>query len=91
MSFRGLFRKRISIKEGERILAEYCRINGFEDNTTQWKKPSHAKHWFAYHIGTRKIISRNWISFHYMRENNRYSIWIDLVTEEIRENLKVPG
>jgi hypothetical protein len=60
-------------------------LNGFEDNTTQWKKSTQSTHWFAYKIRSRKKISRNWISYHRIRKNNKYSIWIDLVTGEICE------
>ncbi|WP_298847252.1 hypothetical protein [Clostridium sp.] len=84
----GLFKSRITVKKGKRLLADYCKLNGFEDNTTQWKKVTFAKHCFAYKINSHKRVARNWVSFHYMRENNKYSIWIDLVTEEITEVLR---
>ena len=91
MRFKGLLKKRISVKKGKKILDEYCEINGFEGNGTEWKKPTHARHWFAYNIGKRTVRSRNWVAYHYMREDKKYSVWIDLVTEEIRENLKSPA
>lgn len=88
MYFSGLFSKRLSIKQGEALLTEYCRVNGFEDTTTQWKAPKHATHWFSYNIRTKKMISKNWVSFHPIRGDHKYSVWIDLVTEEIREILR---
>ena len=88
MYLTGLFRRKISIKEGEKLLTEYCEVNGFEDNTTQWKKPSHSKHWFAYKVVSNRKISRNWVSYHHIRGSNKYSIWIDLVNERIVEILR---
>jgi hypothetical protein len=91
MYFKGLFTKRIYIAEGEALLTEYCSINGFDDNTTHWKKPAHSKHLFAYRKCSNKRIAANWVSFHPTRDNNKYSIWIDLVTEEITEILRSPA
>jgi hypothetical protein len=88
MYFSGLFKKRLSIKQGEELLTEYCSINGFDDNTSQWKATKHATNWFAYQVRSKKLISNNWVSFHPTRGNDKYSIWIDLVTEEIREILR---
>ncbi len=90
MYFKGLFKKKISIKQGEELLAEYCKINGFDDITTHWKKPSHAKHLFAYCVRSKKIIAKNWVSYHPTRGNCKYSVWIDLVTQEISEVLRGP-
>jgi hypothetical protein len=84
----GLFKKRISISEGEKLLKEYCEENGFDDNSTQWKEPTYNKHWLAYHKRSYKMISHNWICYHLTRGNDKYSIWIDLVTKEIREILR---
>ena len=39
MYFNGLFKKRLSLNQGEALLSDYCKINGFDDNTTQWKVP----------------------------------------------------
>lgn len=88
MYFSGLFKKRLSIRQGEQLLTEYCRVNGFDDNTTHWKEPKHATHCFSYRIQSKKMISTNWVSFHPTRGNSKYSVWIDLVTEEIREILR---
>lgn len=88
MYFGGLFMKKISIKQGEELLREYCRVNGFGDNSTHWKKPSHAKHWFAYNKKAHSVAPNNWVSYHPVRENYKYTIWIDLVSKEIREFLK---
>jgi hypothetical protein len=88
MFYTGLFKKRLSIKQGEQLLAEHCRVNGFDDNRTQWKKPTHSKHWFSYNRRGHKMISRNWVSYHPTRGDAKYSIWIDLVTQEIREILR---
>lgn len=88
MHYSGLFKKSLSIKKGEMLLAEYCSVNGFEDNMTQWKEPTHSKHLFPYKIISHKAISRNRVSFHRIRQNNKYTIWIDLVTEEIGEILR---
>jgi hypothetical protein len=84
MYLKGLFKKKISIKQGKKLLIEYCKLNKFDENN-QWKKTTHAKHWFAYKIHSRKMISRNWVSYHPIRKNDKYSVWIDLVTEEIIE------
>jgi len=86
--FNGLFRKKMSVNQGEKLLTEYCNINGFDDSTTQWKVPTHAKHWFAYHRWSNKKISNNWVTYHRFRGKDKYSIWIDLVTKEIREILR---
>ena len=89
MRFTGLFKKRISIKRGKKLLSDYCIINKFEDKNTQWKKPQHHTNWFfAYSKYKNRMISNNWVSCHYVRGDNRYSIWIDLVTEEIYEILR---
>lgn len=56
MYFKGLFRKKLSIKEGDESLTEYCEANGFDDNATHWKKLIYSKHWFAYHKHTNSII-----------------------------------
>jgi len=88
MYFFGLFKKKLSIKQGEVLLTEYCKVNGFDDNTTQWKKPKYDTSWFAYRKKSNKLISNNWVSYHHIRGNDKYSIWIDLVTEEIREILR---
>lgn len=88
MYFSGLFKKRLSIKQGEALLTEYCAVNGFNDINFQWKAPKHATSWFAYYVKSKKMISKNWVSFHPIRGNDKYSVWIDLVTEEIREILR---
>ena len=88
MLFYGLFKKRISIKQGKKLLTQYCKENGFDDTTTQWKETTFAKHWFAYRKHSNKIISSNWVSYHYIRAKRKYSIWIDLITGEIRETLR---
>lgn len=88
MFYTGLFKKRLTIKQGEELLAEHCRVNGFDDNGSQWKKPTHSKHWFSYIRRGHKMISRNWVSYHPTRGDAKYSIWIDLVTQEIREILR---
>ena len=79
--------KRMPFRKGEQLLIEYCNVNGF-DYAAQWKRPTHAKHWLAYRKQLNKIISTNWISFHPTRGNDKYSVWIDLITGEIRETLK---
>ncbi|MBU3111042.1 hypothetical protein [Clostridium lacusfryxellense] len=56
MYFKGLFTKKISIKKGVDLLSEYCKVNGFDDNT-QWKKTTHSKGIFAYHRHSNKLIS----------------------------------
>lgn len=88
MYFKGLFRKKLSIQEGEELLKEYCITNGFGDNTSQWKAPTHNTHWFKYKKRANTKIANNWVAYHYIRGNNNYSIWIDLVTQEIREVLR---
>jgi hypothetical protein len=88
MFYNRLFKKKLSINEGEKLLTEYCKENGFDDHTTQWKEPTHNKHWYAYSKRSYKMISKNWICYHLIRGNEKYSIWIDLVTEEIREVLR---
>ncbi|GEM_PF-2270444 len=90
MYFHGLFKKKLSIKKGKKLLIEYCKVNGFDDNT-QWKKTTHSKSWFAYHSRSNRMISNNWVSYHPIRGNDKYSVWIDLVTEEIREILRNPA
>ena len=91
MLFNGLFSKKISLKQGGKLLDEYCAVNGFDDITSQWKKPSHAKSLFAYHRRKNRMISKNWVSYHPTRGNAKYSIWIDLVSKEIREILRSPA
>jgi len=88
MFLSGIFSKKTSIKKGKELLTEYCKENGFDNNTTEWKKATHSKHRFAYQIKSNTIISKNWVAFHYYRGNNKYSIWIDLVTNDIREVLR---
>ena len=88
MLLNGIFTKKLSINQGEELLAEYCEENGFDDNTTQWKEPTHAKHFLSYHRRSNKMIAKNWVSYHLIRGNNKYSIWIDLATKEIREVLR---
>jgi hypothetical protein len=88
MHFNGLFVKKILIEQGEKLLIKYCEVNGFEDSTTSWKRPTHAKHWLAYRRRSNRMISKNWVSYHHIRGEDRYSIWIDLVSEEIREVLR---
>jgi len=80
MKFKGLFKKKLSIKQGKRLLTAYCELNGFDDdNTQQWKKITHDKHLFAYHKRSNLKIVDNWVAYHLTRGNNRYSIWIYLV------------
>lgn len=88
MHFNWLSRKKLSIRQGQKLLTEYCNENGFDDNSSQWKNPTHDTRLFAYHKRSNKIISNNWVANHLTRGNNKYSIWIDLVTEEIREVLR---
>jgi len=88
MLFNGIFKKKISVNEGERLLTEYCSINGFDNITSQWKRTSHATNFFAYHKQSNKRVSNNWVSYHRSRGNNKYSVWIDLVSKEIREVLR---
>lgn len=88
MYFHGLVRKKISIEQGMKLLTQYCKENGFDDNTTQWKETTYAKHWFPYRMRSNTIIVRNWVSYHRIRGKDRYSIWIDLVSDEIRDILR---
>jgi len=88
MLFKGIFQKKISIKQGEKLLTEYCKENGFDNNAAQWKKTSHSKKFFAYHKHSNKRVANNWVSFHPSRGNDKYSVWIDLVSKEIREVLR---
>ena len=85
MYYSGLFKRKLTVKQGSKLLEEYCRLNGFDGNTSQWKNPTQAKHWFSYMKQGHKIISRNWVCFHYIRENSKYSIWINLANENITE------
>ena len=88
MFFNGLFRKRLTINQGKQLLTEYCKENGFDDNNTFWKTTSYSRHFFAYHRRSNKKVADNWVSFHPIRGNDKYSIWIDLVSKEIREILR---
>ena len=88
MYFKWLLRKKLSIKQGEELLTEYCELNGFDDDTTHWKKPTHDVKWFSYRKRSNTMIANNWVAYHPVRNNNKYSIWIDLVTGEIREVLR---
>lgn len=91
MFIKGLFKKRISIKKGEKLLSEYCVINGFDDVTIQWKRPKHHTNWIlAYHRNKSRVVSNNWVSFHPTRGEYKYSVWIDLITEDISEILRYP-
>ena len=90
MYFCGLFKKRISIKQGERLLSEYCKVNGFDDDSKHWKKSTHSTNWFAYRKRSNNMIANNWVSYHPTKGNYKYSIWIDLVTKEIIEILRKP-
>ena len=81
MYFNSLFMKRISIKQGEELLTQYCEVNGFEDSNTRCKRPTLAKHWFAYHRHSNRMISKNWVAYHSIRGKDKYSIWIDLVSQ----------
>ena len=80
----------MSIKQGEALLTEYCAANGFDDIKSQWKGHSHSKHFFAYRKESNKLISMNWVSYHHTRGGTKHSIWIDLVSQEIREILRTP-
>ena len=82
--FKWLFRKKISIEQGEELLKQYCDINGF-DASSPWKNPTKATHFLGYRKRSNKIIAKNWIAYHLHRGNEKYSIWIDLVSKEIRE------
>ena len=84
MYFKGLFMKKISVRQGVELLSEYCKVNEFDDNT-QWKKTTHAKHLFAYRRRLNRLISNNWVSCHPTRGDLKYSVWIDLVTKDITE------
>ena len=88
MYFGELFTKKISISQGEALLTEYCRVNGFEDDSTHWKKPSHCNHWFTHRRQPNRMASNNWVSYHPVKNNYKYTIWIDLVSKEIKEFLK---
>jgi hypothetical protein len=87
MYFGGIFMKKISIKQGEELLTQYCKVNGFGDDTTHWKKPRHSKHLIAYHKQAYRMIPNNWVSIHPVRGDYKYTVWIDLVSKEIREIL----
>jgi hypothetical protein len=84
----GLFRKKLSITKGKELLSEYCVVNGFDNNTKQWKKSSHCKNLFAYRKHKNRLISNNWVSYHPTREGQKYSVWIDLVSQDITEILR---
>jgi hypothetical protein len=88
MYFSRLFTKKISIKQGEELLTEYCKINGFGDNTTHWKKPNHVKPGFGFRKSSSKTTPNNLLCYHPTRENYKYTILIDLVSKEIKEFLK---
>ncbi|MBW9154279.1 hypothetical protein [Clostridium estertheticum] len=88
MNLKGLFKKKLSIDQGEKLLEEYCNENGFEDNTTQWKEVTHSKSWIPYVRRSNITSSNNWVSYHPIRGKQKYSIWIDLITGEIREVLR---
>lgn len=70
------------------MLAEYCRLNGFGPDTTQWKKVTYCTRFFAYNKRSNNKSANNWVAYHHVKENEKYSIWIDLVTGEIREVLR---
>lgn len=88
MYIKGLFKKKLSIKQGEELLMEYCAVNGFDDKTKHWKEPSYSRHLYAYIKHSNKMIAKNWVSFHPTRGNSKYSVWIDLVSQEINEILR---
>ena len=87
MWHRVIFFKKISVKEGIKLLSEYCTVNGFDKNT-QWKKTSHSTNFFAYRKKSNTLISANWVSCHPNRGDQKYSVWIDLVSKEIHELLR---
>ncbi|MBU3181836.1 hypothetical protein [Clostridium psychrophilum] len=91
MYYHGLFKKRISLRKGKRLLTKYCRVNGFDDDATHWKETTHSRNWFAYHGRSNRRISNNWVSYHPIRGNDKYTVWIDLVSEEITEILREPA
>ena len=84
MNLNWLLGKKLSLKQGEELLKQYCEENGFDD-ASPWKEPTHATHLFAHRRRSNKIISKNWLAYHLKRGSDNYSIWIDLVTKEIRE------
>lgn len=84
MFFKRLFSRKLSVSKGEQLLSEYCKANGF-DNDTQWKKTTHSKSLFSYHKHAHRLISNNWVSCHRNRGDQKYSVWIDLVTKDITE------
>jgi hypothetical protein len=88
MYFKGIFKKKLSIKQGEELLTEYCTVNGFDDIKSQWKRSKHSKHLLAYRKKSNRLISKNWVSYHPTRMNEKYSVWIDLVSKEITEILR---
>jgi len=53
MYFKGIFKKKLSIKQGEALLTEYCAANGFDDIKSQWKGHSHGKHFFCISKGIK--------------------------------------
>jgi len=87
MGYRGIFLKKMSVSEGIELLAEYCTVNGFDKNT-QWKKITHSTNFFGYRKKSNKLVSKNWVSCHPNRGDQKYSVWIDLVTKEIHELLR---
>ncbi|MCB2293940.1 hypothetical protein LGK95_10460 [Clostridium algoriphilum] len=91
MFFKGLFRRKLSIKQGKKLLTEYCKLNGFTDSSSQWKNTTYDKHWFPYFKRTNVMVANNWVAYHPTRGNDKYSVWIDLMTEEIREVLRGPS
>jgi len=88
MFFKELFVKKLSVRQGMKILAVYCRVNGFENYLTHWKKVTYSTKWFSYSKRSTTKRANNWVAFHPVKKNEQYSIWIDLVTGEIREVLK---
>jgi len=88
MLFNGIFKKKISINQGKKLLMEYCKVNGFDANTSPWKKTSHASNFFGYQKQSNKKVSNNWVSYHPSRGNDKYTVWIDLISQEIREILR---
>ena len=88
MHFKWLFRKKLSIEKAEKLLAEYCELNGFGDKSTHWKSPTHRTNLIPYRKRANTMISNNWVAYHPVKRNDKYSIWIDLRTEEIREVLR---
>lgn len=88
MYFNQLFRKKISIRQGKRLLQTHCKLNGFDDNPELWKATTHRTHLFAYHRRSNNMVANNWVSYHPIRENLKYTVWIDLVSKEITEILR---